>query len=73
MNNENELDSKNIYSKNIYSKNMINHLGRLSDGIFALSMALSIFNFDFPDSITSMTSTEVNHFLLRSCTSPYKL
>ena len=54
MNNENKL----------YSKNLITHLGRLSDGIFALSMGLSIFNFDFPDFTQSMTNMEINNFLL---------
>ena len=54
MNNENQS----------YSTNMISHLSRLSDGIFALSMALSLLIFDFPDSTASMTNIEVNNFLI---------
>ncbi|MGB3757105.1 MAG: hypothetical protein WBA07_12120 [Rivularia sp. (in: cyanobacteria)] len=35
-------------NQNNTSTNMILHLGRLSDTIFALAMALTIFGFDFP-------------------------
>ncbi len=51
-------------NKNLNSVNMIRHLGRLSDIIFALAMALTIFGFDFPNLPTSMSISEVNDFLL---------
>ncbi|MGB3653824.1 MAG: TMEM175 family protein [Rivularia sp. (in: cyanobacteria)] len=51
-------------NKNPNYKNMISHLGRLSDTIFALAMALTIFGFDFPNFPASMSISEVNDFLL---------
>lgn len=49
---------------NYNSTNMIRHLGRLSDTIFALAMALTIFGFDFPSLTASMSISEINDFLL---------
>ncbi|MEA5597501.1 TMEM175 family protein [Rivularia sp. UHCC 0363] len=43
---------------------MIHHLSRLSDTIFALAMALTIFGFDFPKFATSINNSEINEFLL---------
>ncbi|NJN06995.1 MAG: DUF1211 domain-containing protein [Richelia sp. SL_2_1] len=43
---------------------MIRHLGRLSDTIFALAMALTIFGFDFPEFAESLSNIEINQFLL---------
>ncbi|NJN13953.1 MAG: DUF1211 domain-containing protein [Richelia sp. RM2_1_2] len=43
---------------------MIRHLGRLSDTIFALAMALTIFGFDFPEFAASINDNDVNQFLL---------
>lgn len=46
------------------SKSMLSHLGRLSDIIFALAMALTILGFQLPESVQFMTNKEVNNFLL---------
>ena len=46
------------------SANMILHLGRLSDAIFALAMALTIFGFDFPKFAESASNMEINQFLI---------
>lgn len=43
---------------------MILHLGRLSDTIFALAMALTIFGFDFPKFAESASNLEINQFLI---------
>lgn len=43
---------------------MILHLGRLSDTIFALAMALTIFGFDFPKFAESASNLEINKFLI---------
>ncbi len=43
---------------------MICHLGRLSDTIFALAMALIIFGFDFPKFAESISNSEINDFLV---------
>lgn len=43
---------------------MILHLGRLSDTIFALAMALTIFGFDFPKFAESASDMEINKFLI---------
>lgn len=43
---------------------MIQNLGRLSDTIFALAMALTIFGFDFPEFATSINNSEINQFLI---------
>lgn len=42
---------------------MISHLGRLSDTIFALAMALTIFGFDFPEFTASINDSDINKFL----------
>jgi uncharacterized membrane protein len=42
----------------------IRHLGRLSDIIFALAMALTILGFQLPESAETMTAQQVNKFLL---------
>ncbi len=49
---------------NSNSTKMIYHLGRLSDSIFALAMALTIFRFDFPEFATSINNSEINQFLI---------
>lgn len=51
-------------NKNTKSTNMILHLGRLSDTIFALAMALTIFGFDFPKFAESASNLEINQFLI---------
>jgi uncharacterized membrane protein len=51
-------------NQNNTSTNMILHLGRLSDTIFALAMALTIFGFDFPKFATSINNTEIDQFLI---------
>ncbi|BAY85209.1 hypothetical protein NIES267_47080 [Calothrix parasitica NIES-267] len=51
-------------NKSTNSTNMITHLGRLSDTIFALAMALTIFGFDFPKFAESASNTEINKFLI---------
>lgn len=51
-------------NKNTNSTNMILHLGRLSDTIFALAMALTIFGFDFPKFAESASNLEINQFLI---------
>lgn len=51
-------------NNNSSSTNMIRHLGRLSDTIFALAMALTIFGFDFPKFATSLSNIEINKFLI---------
>ena len=51
-------------NENPNSINMIRHLGRLSDTIFALAMALTIFGFDFPEFATSINNNEINQFLI---------
>ncbi|MEL6457766.1 MAG: TMEM175 family protein [Cyanobacteria bacterium J06621_15] len=50
--------------KNTNSTNMILHLGRLSDTIFALAMALTIFGFDFPKFAELASNMEINQFLI---------
>ncbi len=51
-------------NQNNTSTNMILHLGRLSDTIFALAMALTIFGFDFPKFAESASNMEINQFLI---------
>ncbi|MGB6299639.1 MAG: TMEM175 family protein [Rivularia sp. (in: cyanobacteria)] len=51
-------------NQNNTSTNMILHLGRLSDTIFALAMALTIFGFDFPKFAESASNLEINQFLI---------
>jgi len=51
-------------NKNTNSTKMILHLGRLSDTIFALAMALTIFGFDFPKFAESASNMEINKFLI---------
>jgi uncharacterized membrane protein len=43
---------------------MLRHLGRLSDSLFALAMALTIVGFQIPDSATSIADGEINKFLI---------
>ncbi|MEB3218721.1 MAG: TMEM175 family protein [Nostocales cyanobacterium 94392] len=51
-------------NNNSNSINMISHLGRLSDTIFALAMALTIFGFDFPEFTRSINNSDMNKFLI---------
>lgn len=46
------------------SKSMIYHLSRLTDIIFALAMALTILEFELPESTQLLTNKETNNFLL---------
>lgn len=46
------------------AQNLIHHLARLNDGVFALVMALTFMGLHLPDSVLSMSNSEINRFLM---------